>query len=82
MFYVYVIYNKSANRYYIGQTMDMKIRLEQHNNHMFKSYTSRFTGEWELIYKESVATRSEALKREKSLKSGGGREYIKTIIPK
>ena len=81
MFYVYVIYNNSANKYYVGQTENIILRLQQHNNHTFKSYTSKFPGEWELIHQESVATRSEALKRERGLKSGSGREYIKTIIP-
>ena len=81
MFSVYVIYNKQAKRYYIGQTIDISTRLSQHNNHTFKSYTSRFPGEWELIHQESAATRSEALRLEKGLKSGRGREYIKTIIP-
>lgn len=81
MFYIYVIYNKKACKYYIGQTMNVQIRLNQHNDHTFKTYTSRFPGEWELIYQESVATRSEALKREKSLKSGNGRLYIKSLIP-
>jgi putative endonuclease len=81
MFYVYVIYNNCANKYYVGQTENISLRLQQHNNHTFKSYTSRFPGEWELIHQESVATRSEALKRENGLKSGRGREYIKSIIP-
>ncbi len=81
MFHVYVIYNYEARKYYVGQTENVKLRLEQHNNHTFKSYTSRFPGEWKLIHLESVSTRSEALKREKGLKSGSGREYIKSIIP-
>jgi len=81
MFFVYVIYNKEVNKYYVGQTEDIIIRLRQHNNHTFKSYTSRFHGEWELIQVESLPTRLEALKREKGLKSGRGREYIKSIIP-
>jgi len=70
-----------ANKYYVGQTEDVDRRLNQHNNHTFKTYTSRFPGEWKLIHQESVTTRSEALKREKGLKSGNGREFIKTIIP-
>jgi len=70
-----------ANKYYVGQTENVDRRLNQHNNHTFKTYTSRFPGEWKLIHQESVATRSEALKREKGLKSGNGREFIKTIIP-
>jgi len=82
MYNIYVIYNAVADKYYVGQTLNVDVRLEQHNNHTFKSYTSRFPGEWKLIYEESVATRSEALKREKGLKTGRGREYIKTIIIK
>ncbi len=82
MFYVYVIYNRTSDKFYVGQTEDINRRLTQHNNHFFKSYTSKFPGEWELIHQESVITRSEALRREHGLKSGNGREYIKTIIPR
>ena len=78
---VYAIYNRAASKIYIGQTEDVARRLRQHNDHAFVGYTARFPGEWELIYSESVATRSEALKREKQLKSGNGRAYIKTYIP-
>jgi putative endonuclease len=81
MYTVYAIYNKTAKKYYIGQTKDIKKRLTLHNNHTFKSYTSRFPGEWLLIYQESAAIRSEALKREKQLKSGNGRMFIKSLIP-
>ncbi len=80
MFCVYAIYNKEFEKYYIGQTHSIDKRLLEHNNHTFKSYTSRFPGKWELIYKESVATRSEALLREKQLKSGNGRAFIKSLI--
>lgn len=61
--------------------MDINERLQQHSNHTFKGYTARFEGEWKLIYTESVATRSEALKREKQLKSYQGRQFIKSHIP-
>lgn len=81
MFVVYAIYNKEAGKFYIGQTEDMTRRLYQHNNHVFTGYTARYRGEWILIYQESVATRSDALKREKQLKSGNGREFIKLHIP-
>lgn len=81
MFYVYALHNKTANKTYIGQTEDVSRRLRQHNEHEFKGFTSRYQGEWVLIYSESVATRSEALTREKQLKSGNGRAFIKTYIP-
>ena len=81
MYTIYAIYNKSVQKIYIGQTRDIKERLKLHNKHTFKSYTSRFPGKWELIYKESVATRPEALNREKLLKDHKGRDFIKNFIP-
>lgn len=81
MYFVYVIYNKDSDKFYIGQTRNIRERLDLHNKGTFSGYTSRFQGKWELIYKESAATRSEALKREKQLKSFRGREFIKQHIP-
>ena len=82
MFIVYSIYNKDHDKFYIGQTFDLEARIKEHNNKAFRGYTSRFDGEWQLIYKEMVATRQEALKREKQLKSYQGREFIKKYIPR
>ncbi len=80
MYVVYAIYNRLLDKVYIGQTSDIDKRIDEHNLHTFAGFTSRFEGKWELIFKESVATRSEALKREKQLKSYRGREFIKTHI--
>ena len=82
MFYIYCIYNKKNNKIYIGQTKDLENRLELHNQKVFKGFTSRFDGEWVLIYSEEVEFRSNALKREKQLKSFRGREFIKNFIPR
>jgi len=81
MFTVYAIYNLEVKKIYIGQTHNIVKRLSEHNNHTFKGYTSRFKGKWTLIYKESVTTRSEALVREKQLKSYRGRESLRKYIP-
>jgi predicted GIY-YIG superfamily endonuclease len=43
-------------------------------------YTHKQKGSWHLIYSEELATRSEAMQREKFLKSGQGREWIKDNI--
>jgi len=78
MFYVYVIKSENSDKTYIGQTSDLEKRLRQHNDlgNNFSKYTKRNKGPWKLIYKEEVSTRSEALRREKFLKSGKGRELI------
>ena len=80
MYSVYAIYNKTVGKFYIGQTENLKVRLKLHNDHTFKGYTARFLGKWELIYQESVATRPEALERERQLKSHKGRDFIKSFI--
>jgi putative endonuclease len=81
MFYVYIIYNTSADKIYIGQTDNLGERLHSHNNKKGNHFTSKFEGEWKLVYSEQVSTRSEALKREKQLKSSRGRAYVKQYIP-
>jgi hypothetical protein len=40
------------------------------------------TGPWELIYKEEYSTKVAAMQREKELKSGVGREFIRKNILK
>jgi len=79
MFWVYVIYNRRHNRIYIGQTEDLNRRTLEHNDkeNSRHKYTQRFDGTWELVYKEVLNLRSEALLREKQLKSFRGREFIK-----
>ncbi len=37
-------------------------------------------GPWTLVHSEQYENKTEALKREKFLKSGKGREYLKSII--
>ena len=82
MFTVYAIYNKIHGRIYIGQTKDLEVCITLHNNHALGGYTSRFDGEWEVIYKEEVRDRKEALAREKMLKGHQGREFVKQYIPR
>ena len=75
-FTVYVIQSSEGYRY-VGQTADLPRRLEQHNSGL-SLWTKRGTN-WSVIYFEIFATRREALTREKWLKSGVGRDFLKNI---
>ncbi len=75
MFYVYVLYSPQFDRIYIGQTDNIGNRLERHNSGKVKSTNAYMP--WELVHYEKFATRSEAMKREKELKSHKGRDYIR-----
>ncbi len=83
-FSVYVIKNSTNNKIYIGQTSNLENRLKRHNKVLKNkktSYTSKniSNGIWELVYKEGLISRKDALKREKELKSYQGRLFIKNL---
>jgi putative endonuclease len=83
MFFTYVIKNEQSEKIYIGQTDDIEKRLQRHNG-MLKSkntsYTHKNKGNWVVVYTEKFENRSEAMKREKELKSYRGREFIRSKI--
>ena len=66
-------------RLYKGFTSNLKRRIKEHNSGQTKS-TKGFVP-WELIYFEKVNSREEARNREKYLKSGQGRDFLKTMAP-
>ncbi len=66
MFYVYLIKSEKNNRIYTGFTSDLKQRFSDHNNG--KSPYTRNNRPYRLVYYEAFASKSDAQKREKSLK--------------
>ena len=81
MFVVYVLYSYKFGKIYIGFTSNLEERLKSHNDLGVKGWTIKFRP-WTLIYQELHATKSEAMKREKQLKSAAGREFVKSFIEK
>ena len=77
MFTVYVLQSINTGLRYVGQTGNSTKRLADHNNGLSRYTKNR--GPWILLYKEEYKTRSEAIKREKFLKSGKGREFLDNI---
>ena len=80
-YFVYVLRNPDS-KLYIGQTADLAFRLRQHNDpaHTLTRTTKRFRGPWKLVYSELLPSRSAALAREKALKSGQGRAWLKARL--
>ena len=76
-FYTYILKNNKG-KVYIGQTNNLKRRIEEHNEIGF-GYTSKHRP-WILIYKEEFCTRKDAMNRERFLKSGIGRDWIKNNL--
>ena len=75
MYSTYVLYSKTFNKIYIGYTSNLNQRLDSHNFIAKKGWTVKFRP-WELFYFEEFVLKSDAIIREKELKSAKGREFI------
>lgn len=78
MFYVYILRSKESGRWYTGCTSDLRKRLIEHNSG--KSKYTKSSGPYELIYYEACLNEKDAFIREKYLKTGMGKRYLKNRI--
>jgi putative endonuclease len=78
MHYVYVLRSLSDEGLYIGYSANLRRRLVQHNEGAAVATSHR--GPWKLIYYEAYLEQVDALGREKYLKSGGGRRFLRTQL--
>jgi len=76
MEYIYILKSDKDGKRYIGRTSKSPdIRLREHNSN--KSKFTRGHQPWKLIYYEKFQSKKESQAREKFLKSGKGREWLK-----
>lgn len=78
MYYVYILKSQKNSKLYVGYTNDLKRRIKEHNNDN-STFTSQ-NGPWKLIYYEVFTSKLDAIREEKFLKSGKGRERIKYLL--
>lgn len=79
-FYVYILFSEALNKYYIGSTQNISIRLEKHlQSH--KGFTSK-AKDWVLVYSEEFKTRTEAIRRERQIKKWRSRIMIEKLFKK
>jgi len=79
MFTTYVLYSSTYKKIYIGYTSDLDNRLLSHNVLSKKGWTIKYRP-WEIIYTEVFDLKSEAMRREKELKTSRGRDFIWRLI--
>jgi len=79
MYFTYVLWSSNLRKRYFGTTDNVEQRLVKHNrggNRLTKGGIP-----WIKIYQEEYSTKTEALKREKYLKSGQGRAWLDKQLP-
>jgi len=77
MFWTYLLENQNDKSWYIGYTSDLEKRLKEHQGGFGSQTTSQKKGDWNLIYCEGYLNKKDAEGRERFLKSGSGRKYLK-----
>ncbi len=80
IYHAYVLQSKVDKRLYVGMSADVLKRLASHNNGQV--FSTKGYRPWTLVFTEVIGSRSEARKREKYLKSGCGKEFLRKIIPR
>jgi len=75
MFWVYVLRSSKDKKLYTGYTNNPKGRSKEHQSG--KVLSTKFRGELKLVYLEACINKFDALAREKYLKSGRGKVFLK-----
>lgn len=76
--YVYVLESKKDGKWYTGCTNDLRKRLEQHRDG--KTTSTKGRGPLALIYHEASRSDEDAFNRERYLKTGMGKRYLKNRL--
>ena len=79
MYFTYILFSSSKNKYYIGHTGDeLSERVRRHNsNH--KGFTGGL-GDWVIVYQEAFASKTLAYAREREIKSWKSRKRIEKLF--
>ena len=75
MYYVYILKSLKDHKLYVGFTGKLKERIVRHNNGLVEATKDRRP--LKLIYYEACLNKKDAIEREKALKTGFGRAYLK-----
>lgn len=78
MYYTYVLKSKKDNRLYTGSTSDLRKRFIQHN--LGRVFSTKNRGPFVLIYYEVCHNLYDARRRERYLKTGMGKRYIRNRL--
>ena len=76
--FVYLLKSKKSGEWYIGSTKNLQKRILSHDAGI--NLSTKHGVPWKLIYCEISLNRDDARAREKFLKSGMGRRYLKNRL--
>lgn len=76
--FVYILYSKKLDKYYVGSSQDPEQRLHYHN--IGKKGWTRTGVPWQLVFKKEFTDKKKATEKERYIKKQKDRKYIERMI--
>jgi len=80
MHYLYIIYSKKIDHFYIGESENPTVRLTQHNNREFKNAFTSQANDWVLKCSIEFENIIQARKAEQFVKKMKSRKFNENLI--
>jgi len=78
MYYIYILHSKKDKGLYIGRTENLQRRIAEHKRGIVSSTKNRLP--LKLVFYEAFLIKKDSMAREEYLKSGYGRQQLKSLL--
>ena len=77
MYHTYILFSEKNQKYYTGQTANLKNRLQEHNQGETPSIKNGIP--WVILWSHASETRQEAVQLEKKIKARGAERFLNDL---
>ena len=74
--FVYILYSKNLDKFYIGETSNIENRLTQHHFKVYKNAFTSAASDWEIFHDINCVSKGQALKIEAHIKRMKSKKFI------
>ena len=80
MHYLYILYSKSTDKFYVGETYNIQDRLEKHKSHYYSNSFTNIAEDWKLQLSFACKDETDAKFLENFIKKMKSKVFIRKII--
>jgi putative endonuclease len=73
--FIYIIYSKYSDKFYVGETSNIIWRILQHNSGFYESSFTKQATDWELFLQIKCENKGQAVKLERFIKRMKSRSF-------
>jgi len=80
MHYLYILFSKSNDTFYVGETYNIDERIVAHNNHYYKNSFTKIANDWECVLAFECDSETQAIYLEAFVKKMKSKIFIRKVI--